>query len=179
MDAGGQEIAETHLQIEVVQIFQEAVPRIIGEVGQMVAVDFIHSAAGHLHDLAPHIPIGGGAVPLFQSGEDGGVMLLAHLPQVRLPRPTHRAGVRNVKDVFQAGLPPPVFSYDRYALGTGLHPAAHSAVPQLHAGTGGSVRALDVDQELFIKGVFLKMLSRRNVRLLKLRPCTLVLAQEQ
>ncbi len=129
MDAGGQEIAKAHLQIEVVQIFQEAVPRIIGEVGQVVAVDFIHSAAGHLHDLAPHIPIGGGAVSLFQGGEDGGVVFLAHPPQVRLPRPPHRAGVRNVKDVFQAGLSPPVLSDDRYALGTGLHPAAHGAVP--------------------------------------------------
>ncbi len=65
LDAGGQEIAKAYLQIEAVQFFQEAVPRIIGEVGQMVAVDFIHGAAGHLHDLAPHIPSGGGAVPLF------------------------------------------------------------------------------------------------------------------
>ncbi len=129
MDAGGHKAAKTLPQIEIVQPLQKAALCIIGEVGQMVAVDFLHGAAGHLHDLVPHVPFIDGAIPLFQSGEDSGVVFLAHPPQVRLPRPSHRAGVRNVKDIFQAGLSPSVFSDDRDALGTRLQPAAHGAVP--------------------------------------------------
>ncbi len=64
----------------------------------------------------------------------------------------------------QAGFSPSVFSDDRDAFETGLHPAAHGAVPQLHAGAGGGVRALGVDQKLFIKRVFLRLLSRGDVR---------------
>jgi len=122
----------------------------------VVTVDIFHGAAGHLHEPSSHVPLGGGAVPLSQGGEDCGVVLLPYLPQVRLPRTAHRSGVRDVKDIFQAWLSPPVLSYDRYALGTGLYPPAHGAVPQLHAGTGSCIRALGVDQELLVKGVFVE-----------------------
>jgi len=163
LDAGGHEIAKTHPQVEIVQALQKAALCIIGEVGQMVAVDFLHGAAGHLHDLVPYIPFIGGAISLFQGGEDGGVVFFTHLPQIRLPRTPHRAGVRNVKDVFQAGFPTPVFSYDRNTLGTGFHPAAHCAIPQLHAGTGGGIGPLGINQELFIKGIFVNAGGRRQI----------------
>ena len=153
LDAGGHKAAKAHLQIQFVQFLQQTVPGIIGEVAQTVTVDLIHSMAGQLHDLIPYISLGGGAIPLFQSGEDSGVVFLPHLPQVRLPRPAHRAGVRIVIDILQTGLAPLVFSDDCDALGTGLDPAAHGAIPQFHGGAGGGVRALGIDQKLFIKWV--------------------------
>ena len=156
LDAGGHKAAEAHLQIQFVQFLQKTVLRIIGQIAQTVAVDLIHSSAGQFHDLVPYLPVGGGAIPLFQGSEDGGVVFLPHLPQVWLPRPAHRAGVRIVVDILQTGLAPPVLSDDCDALGTGLDPAAHGAVPQFHAGAGGGVRALGVDQELFIKRVLIE-----------------------
>lgn len=153
LDAGGHKAAKAHLQIQFVQFLQQTVPGIIGEVAQTVTVDLIHSMAGQLHDLIPYISLGGGAIPLFQSGEDGGVVFLPHLPQVRLPCPAHRAGVCVVIDILQTRLAPLVFSDDCDALGTGLDPAAHGAIPQFHGGAGGGVRALGIDQKLFIKWV--------------------------
>jgi len=164
LDAGGHKAAKAHLQIQFVQFLQQTVPGIIGEVAQTVTVDLIHGAAGQFHDLIPYISLGGGAIPLFQSGEDGGVVFLPHLPQVRLPCPAHRAGVPIVIDILQTRLATPVFSDDCDALGTGLDPAAHGAVPQFHGGAGGGVRALGIDQKLFIKWVLIKMLSRGNLR---------------
>lgn len=95
----------------------------------MVTVDLIHSMTGQLHDLVPYIPSGGGAIPLFQGGENSGVVFLPHLPQIRLPRPTHGAGVRIVIDILQTRLAPLVLSDDRDARGAGLDPAAHGAIP--------------------------------------------------
>ncbi len=164
LDAGGQKAAEAHLQIQIVQFLQQTVPGVIGEVAQPLTVDLIHSVDGHIHKLVANIPARIGAIPFSQGGEDGRVVFLPHLPQVRLPCPTHSAGVRVVIDILQTGLAPLVFSDDCDALGTGLDPAAHGAIPQFHAGAGGGVRALGVDQELFIKWVLLKILSRGNVR---------------
>ena len=163
LDAGGQKAAETHLQIQFIQFLQQTVLGVIGKVAQTVTVDLIHSMAGQLHDLVPYISLGGGAVPLFQGGEDGGVVFLPHLPQVRLPCPAHRAGVPIVIDILQTGLAAPVFSDDRDTFGTGLDPAAHGAVPQFHAGAGGGVRALGIDQELFIKRVLIEPGGRVQV----------------
>lgn len=153
LDAGSHKAAKAHLQIQFVQFLQQTAPGVIGEVAQTVTVDLIHSMAGQLHDLVPYISLGGGAIPLFQGGEDSGVVFLPHLPQVRLPRPAHRAGIRVVIDILQTRLAPLVFSDDRDAFGMGLDPAAHGAIPQFHGGAGGGVRALDINQKLFIKWV--------------------------
>ena len=163
LDAGGHKVTEAHFQIQFVQFLQKTVLRIIGQIGQTVTVDLIHGAAGQPHDLFPYIPVGRGAVPLFQGGEDSGMVFLPHLPQVRLPRPAHRAGVRIVVDIFQTGLAPLVFADDRDTFGTGLDPTAHGAVPQFHAGAGGGVRALGIDQELFIKRVLVEPGGRVQV----------------
>jgi len=129
LDAGSHKAAKAHLQIQIVQFFQQAVPGVIGEVAQTVAVDFIHSANGHLHDLVANVPASIRAIPFSQSGEDGAVVFLPHLPQIWLTRPPHRAGVRIVENIFQTGLAPPVLADQGDALGTGPHPAAHSPVP--------------------------------------------------
>ena len=154
LDAGGHKPAETHLQIQIVQFFQQAVPGVIGEVPQPLTVHLIHSMDGHIHQLVTNVPARIGAIPFSQGGEDGLVVFLPHLPQVRLTRPPHRAGVRIVENIFQAGPAPPVLADQGDALGAGFHPAAHGPVPQFHAGAGSGVRALGVDQKLLIKRVF-------------------------
>ena len=155
LDAGGQEVLESHFQIEVVQFLQQTVFRIIGEVTQMVPVDLAYGAFGLLHERPANIRFLGGTILPLQCLRDNGVVVLPHLPQVRLPRSTHRAGIRHVKDILQPGPAAAVFADQGDTLGSGLYPAPHGIIPQLHAGAGDSIRALGVDQELIVERVFI------------------------
>ncbi|MCI9069016.1 MAG: hypothetical protein HFI65_10265 [Lachnospiraceae bacterium] len=154
LDAGGEHVPEAHLQIEVVQLLQQTVLHIVGQIGEAVPVDLVYRPRRQLHELFSNVPVPCGAVPPLQRLQHGGVVVLAHLPQVGRLGPTDGPGVRHVKDVFQGGPTPPVLADEGNALGAGLHPPPHGVVPQLHAGAGGGVRALGVDQELFVKGIF-------------------------
>ena len=164
LDAGGQEVLKTHFQIEVVQFLQQTIFCVIGEVMQMVPVDLADGAAGLLHERPANVRFLCGAVLPLQSLRDGGMMVLLQLPQVGRSRPLDRAGVGHIKDIFQPGPATAVLLNQGDALGTGLYPPPHGFIPQLHAGAGGSVRALGIDQELVVKRVFIKPLSRGNVR---------------
>ena len=164
LDAGGEHVPKADLQIEVVQLLQQTVLHVIGQIGQAVPVDLVYRPRRQLHDLLPDVHIPGGTIPPFQRVQHGGMVVLPHFPQVGRLGPLHRAGVRHIKDIFQGGPAPSVFSDEGDTLGTGFDPPPHGFVPQLHAGAGGGVRALGVDQKLFIEGIFLELLSRRIVR---------------
>ena len=156
LDAGGQEVFIAYLQIEIVQFFQKAVPHIIAQVLQRVPVDLAYGALGLFHDLPADVRFLAGAVlPLQRLCHCTG-FLRRHFPQIRLTRPTDGAGVSYVKDIFQMRLAPLVLPNQGNALGAGFHPPPHGVVPQLHAGAGGGIRALGIDQKLFIKAVFIK-----------------------
>ena len=154
LDASCEHVPEADFQIEVIQLLQQTVLHVISQIGQAVPVDLVYRPRRQLHDLFPDIPIPGGAVPPFQRVQHGGMVVLPHFPQVGRFGPLHRAGIRHVKDVFQGGPAPPVLADEGDALGAGLHPPPHGLVPQFHAGAGGGVGPLGVDQELFVKGIF-------------------------
>lgn len=97
LDAGGEQASEAHLQIQLVQLLQEAVFRVIGKVCEVVPVGLPHHAPGRLHQLFAQIIFCYGTAPLFQRGQHRVLVFLPQLPQVRLPRPPHRAGVRVVE----------------------------------------------------------------------------------
>ena len=154
LDAGGEQVAEAHLQIQLIQLFQKAVLRVIGEVCEMVPVGLPHHAPGRLHQLFTQVVFLQGAAPLFQRGQHRALMFLPQLPQVWLPRSAHRAGVRVVEQVFQMG-PSTVLADDGNAGGPGLDPAVHGVIPQLHVRAGHRVRALGIDQKLVIVSIFI------------------------
>ncbi len=81
-------------------------------------------------------------------------MFLPQLPQVRLPRPPHRAGIRVVEQVLQMGSAI-VLADNRDAGGPGLDPAVHGVIPQLHVRTGHRIRALCVNQKLIVIVIFI------------------------
>ncbi len=157
LDAGGEHVTKAHFQIEIVQFFQQAVLHIVGQIGQMIPVDLVHRPRRQLHQLSADVAILGGTVLPLQCFHYGGVMILPHFPQVGRFCTFHRAGVRHVKDIFQRGSVPLVLADEGDALGTGLHPPPHGSVPQLHAGAGGGLRALGVDQELVIERIFVHL----------------------
>ena len=166
LDAGGEDIPKADFQVKVVQLLQQTVRRIIAQVLQMVPIGFVHGALGLLHERPAEVPLLRRAVLPVQSLDDSGVMIFPQLPQVGRPRPPNRAGVGYVKDIIQAGPAAAILMNERDALRTRLHPPPHGIVPQLHAGAVGGIRALGVEQELVVEGVFLKLLSRRNLRFL-------------
>ena len=65
LDAGGEQASEAHLQIQLVQLLQEAVFRVIGKVCEMVPVGLPHHAPGRLHQLVAQVVFLQGAAPLF------------------------------------------------------------------------------------------------------------------
>lgn len=156
MDTGSQGIPKADLQVEVVQLLQQAVRRIIAQVLQMVPIGLAHSPFGLLHECPAEVSRLRGAVQPVQGLGDGGAVFLPQFPQVGRPRSLHRAGILHIKDIFQAR-PAAVLADQGNALGERLYPPPHGPVPQLHTGTGGGVRALGVNEELVIEGVFLSV----------------------
>ncbi len=156
LDTGSQEVPKAHFQIEVVQFFQQTVLHIISQIVQMLPVNLLHRTAGLLHELIAKVRFFRGTVLLLQRLRNSGVVFRPHFPQVGGPRPLDRAGICHIKDVFQLRPAASIFPNEGDTFGAGLHPASHGIIPQLHAGAGGSVRALGVDQELFVKGIFIE-----------------------
>ena len=73
LDAGGEHVPKADLQIEVVQLLQQTVLHVIGQIGQAVPVDLVYRPRRQLHDLFPDIPIPGGTIPPFQRVQHGGM----------------------------------------------------------------------------------------------------------
>ena len=93
LDAGGEHVPKADLQIEIVQLLQQTVLHVIGQIGQAVPVDLVDRPRRQFHDLLPDVPIPGGTVPPFQRVQHGGVVVLPHFPQVGRFGPLYRAGV--------------------------------------------------------------------------------------
>ncbi|RKJ77925.1 hypothetical protein D7X33_10900 [Butyricicoccus sp. 1XD8-22] len=161
LDAGGQKVFIAHFQIEVIQFLQKAVPYVIAQVLQVVPVNLAHGAFRLLHERPANVTFLRGSILPFQRLRNSAGFFCRHFPQVGYFRPTNGPGVRYVIDIPQFGLAPRVFCNQGNPRGPGLDPAAHGIVPQLHLRTGGSVRALRVDQQLLIKTVFIEPGGRR------------------
>ena len=80
LDAGGQKVSETHPQIEVVELLQQTVFCVIGEVLQMIPVDLIDGAAHLFHERPANIRFLCGAVQPLQCRLHSGVVFLSQFP---------------------------------------------------------------------------------------------------
>ena len=146
LDAGRQKVPKMYFQIQVVQFFQKTVRYVVSQIMQTVPVNLVDGAAGLLHELIAKVRFLGGAILPLQSLRNSGMVFRPHFPQIGRSRPLDRAGILHIKDVIQMGPAAGVLPNERDALRTGLHPAPHGFIPQFHAGAGGSVRALGIDQ---------------------------------
>ena len=164
LDAGGQQITVADFQVEIVQPFQKAALRIIGQIAQMVPVDLPNSGCGYVHKLLNNAAFLRMPIAPFQRGHDGVMMFLPQLPQIRNTRPTDRARVGHIKDIFQMGSAS-VFLNQGNALRLWFDPSVHGFVPQLHAGAGGSVGPLGMNQELIVKGILIEAGGRVQILL--------------
>lgn len=162
--AGGQELSEPGLQRGSVQFFQRAVLCVLSQIMQAVLIDLPGSTAGLLHENAAHIRFFHKAILLNDSSFHGGMMIFPQLPEVRCFCTTEGAGVRYVKNIIQLRPAGRILVNQGNAFGARFNPAAHPVIPKFHAGTGGSVRTLGINQKLVVKRVFLMLLSRGIVR---------------
>ena len=80
LDAGGQEVSETHPQIEVVKFLQQTVPCVIAQIFQMISIDLVYGATHLFHERPADVRFLRGAVLLFQRGQNSGVMVLSQRP---------------------------------------------------------------------------------------------------
>lgn len=80
LDAGGEHIPKAHLQVEIVQLLQQTVAHIVGQVGQVITVDLVHRSRGQLHQPPADVPAFRGTVSALQRIRHSGVVLLPHFP---------------------------------------------------------------------------------------------------
>ncbi|MDE7260587.1 MAG: hypothetical protein K2N78_00755 [Oscillospiraceae bacterium] len=156
LDAGIQKALEADFQVEIVQFLQQTVLCIIGEITQMVPADLIDGPAGLFHERRANVRFLCRAVLPLQSLHDGGMVIRPHFPQVGCFRSLDRACIGYVKNVCQLRPAAASLMNKCDALGASPYPTLHFIVPQLHTGTGGSIRTLGIDQELVVERVFIE-----------------------
>ena len=82
LDAGGQDVVISYLQVEIVQFLQQTAAYIIGKVGQMVVVYFIYGVAGLLHQLSAYVRFLCRTVLFGQCRRNSSVVFLPQFPQI-------------------------------------------------------------------------------------------------
>ena len=160
-DGGG--VLKLNADIEVIILFQKTSVNDVGQFIFMVVPIFLRKLGGDLLQLVCKTIFTGDTIAALQSGGHGLLMLRSVLPQPGTAGVLPLAGVRHVKDI-----PHLVFAgagiNEGDPLGSPHNIPAHLLIPQVVVGAGCGVRALGVNQQLLREWIFLKLLSRRNIR---------------
>lgn len=90
-------------------------------------------------------------------------MLRAVFPEIGTAGAFRGAGIRYIEHIFQLrSIPGVIDKGDAFRTPANITP--HPLVPQFVVRAGRGFGALGIDHELLVVGVFLKLLSRGNVR---------------
>ena len=148
-----QRVPVEHLQVEVIQLLQQAVLPALPQLLQIIRDVVRHGVmAGGAHGVRKIFFFGQVAEGGLQRFDDLRLKGRVHRPDGQRTGKTGRMGVGNIKIELQAVLP--VIAKYGDALGPTIDPAAKLTVPALQLKDRRSVRALGVDQNLIIKGAF-------------------------
>ena len=80
LDAGGEHDSKAHLQVEAVQLLQKTVLHIVGKVAQVVPINFVHGAAGLLHESPTKVRFLRGTILPLQGFRNSVVVFLPQFP---------------------------------------------------------------------------------------------------
>ena len=164
-----QRVPVEHLQVEVIQLLQQAVLPALPQLLQIIRDVVRHGVmAGGAHGVRKIFFFGQVAEGGLQRFEDLRLKGRVHRPDGQRTGKTGRMGVGNIKIELQAVLT--VITKYGDALGPTIDPAAKLTVPALQLKDRRSVRALGVDQNLIIKGAFVIVAGRAE----KARPALIV-----
>ena len=154
-----QRVPIEHLQTELVQLLQQAILTIVAKVLQVVRDIVRHSVvAGGAHGVYKIFFFGQVSKGSFQRFNDFRLKSWLHRPNRQRAGKAGRMSVRNIKIELQTVLP--VIAENRDALCTAIHPASKPPIPSLHFKNCGGIRALGINQYLFIKRTFIVIAGR-------------------
>ncbi|NBI10615.1 hypothetical protein D1641_11415 [Colidextribacter sp. OB.20] len=161
-DADGGGVSELRSDVELIILLQKAAVNDAEDVLLVIVPIFRRKLGGDLLKLF-HEVAAGHVKPLLQRRRYRVLIFLPVLPQLG-PGFLSAAGVSHIEHIAQKG-PAAAVVDDGDTRGSPPHIPAHPLVPEIIFRAGGSVGPLGVNQELFGVRIFLKMLSRGNVRL--------------
>ena len=135
------------------------------DVVLMVGPVFFRQLYGDLLQLVQKVVRAGDLKAVLQRRRHRVLVFLPVLPEVRIQRLfILPVCVGNVEYIAQGGLAPAVVK-ERDAPGATPDVAAHPLIPEVPLRAGGGFGPLGIDHQLLREGIFLKILSRGNVRL--------------
>lgn len=120
----------------------------------MLGPVFACQFSGHTLKLLGKI-VAGNTIVALQHGRHRLLVPFLHLPQPGGAGMFTGPGVGNIKHIAQTG-PVAGIVHQSDPLGATPYIPAHLVVPQAVLSTGGGVRALGVDQQLFVEWIFIK-----------------------
>ena len=115
---------------------------------------FLSQFSGYLRELSGKV-ITGNIIGALQHGRHRPDMLFLQLPQPGSAGMFTGSGVGNIKNIAQAGSVPGIV-HQSDSLGAAPYIPAHLFIPQIVLCTGGSVRALGIDQQLLMERILVK-----------------------
>ncbi|MGN8767268.1 hypothetical protein [Blautia massiliensis (ex Liu et al. 2021)] len=152
-DLGG--IPEGHSDVEFIILFQKRILKDAENVPAVVLPVFPRQLRSHGLQLIGKVFACRNAVVFLQHRRHGWNMLLPQFPQVQASGIGPGAGIRNIEHIAQS-LAVSAGIDERDTLGTAPHIPAHRIVPDVELRTGGGVRALGMDHDLFVIRVFVQ-----------------------
>ena len=161
-DADGGGISELRSDVELIILLQKAAVNDAEDVLPVIVPIFRRKLGGDLLKLF-HEVAAGHVKPLPQRRRYRVLIFLPVLPQLG-PGFLSAAGVSHIEHIAQKG-PAAAVVDDGNTRGSPPHIPAHPLVPEIIFRTGCGVGPLGVNQELFGVRIFLKILSRGNIRL--------------
>ena len=153
-DADGGGRLKLDFDVEFIVLLQERTVNDVVEVLLMLVPMLTRQLFGHINKLLGKIVIGN-AVVAFQHGRHRPNVLFLQLPQPGGTGMFTGSGVGNIEHIAQAGSVPGII-HQSDPLGTAPYISAHLFIPQVVLCTGGSVRALGIDQQLFMEWILVK-----------------------
>ncbi|MFQ7640559.1 MAG: hypothetical protein ACLRLO_06085 [Enterocloster sp.] len=153
-DADGGGCLELHSDVILIIFLQKGTVNDVEEVLLMFSPVFLSQFPGCLGELSSKV-ITGNIIGTLQHGLHRIQMALLQLPQPGSAGIFTGSGVRNIKDIAQAG-PVPGIVHQGDPFGAAPYIPAHFFIPQVILCTGGCIRALGVDHHLLMERIFVK-----------------------
>ncbi|WP_295759325.1 hypothetical protein [uncultured Oscillibacter sp.] len=155
LDAGLRRPPKGHPYVELIIPVEEGIVNDAEDAVLVLLPIFSGEAGGDAPDLLLQPRAGPHAVGPFQHILHSGDIFLTHGPEVDRAGVLPLPGVRHIEHIAQLRAAARVV-HQGDALGAAAHIAAHGLVPEVILGAGRGVRALLVDHELLIVGVFVE-----------------------
>ena len=150
-DADGGGCLKLCFDVKFIIFLQKGIVNDIEKVLTMLVPVFSRQLVGHTLQLLGKVPAAD-LIGALQHGRHRPLIRLLHLPQPGGAGMFAGSGVGNVEHIAQAG-PVPGIVHQGNPPGAAPHIPAHFFIPQVVLRTGGGVRALGVDHQLFMERV--------------------------